>query len=299
MTAIDRIRAKFWDQMPARISKLESLLDVWGEKLKPSGRLVIAIDGPSAAGKGTLARRLAAHFGLPHLDTGLLYRAVGRQVSLNHGNPDNPGDALQACQFPDSLLDDPDLRSEATGGLASRVSVHPGVRQALYERQRAFATQPGGGVGPGVTRAQGAAQAAGQVDQQAVTRPRERPQRAPDQLGGAVAQQHRRRVHAESGPERASRVGGLTIRVGHHVGRSNGLEHARAGTKRADVHRQVEDPRGVHAERAQLGGAGVSVVTEHVHHGQPIGCHTLRATPETQVTRSVATPARIAATPTS
>lgn len=108
--------------------------------------MIIAVDGPTASGKGTIAKALAAHFGLPHLDTGLLYRAVGRQVSLNHGNPDNPGDALQACQFPDSLLDDPDLRSEATGGLASRVSVHPGVRQALYERQRAFATQPGGAV---------------------------------------------------------------------------------------------------------------------------------------------------------
>jgi cytidylate kinase len=108
--------------------------------------MIIAVDGPTASGKGTIAKALAAHFGLPHLDTGLLYRAVGRQVALGGGNPDDPAAAQAACAFPDTLLDDPELRSEATGGLASRVSVHPAVRQALYERQRAFATQPGGAV---------------------------------------------------------------------------------------------------------------------------------------------------------
>lgn len=108
--------------------------------------MIIAVDGPTASGKGTIARALAAHFGLPHLDTGLLYRAVGRQVALNGGDPDSPTAALAACAFPDSLLDDPELRSEASGGLASRVSVHPGVRHALYQRQRQFATQPGGAV---------------------------------------------------------------------------------------------------------------------------------------------------------
>ena len=108
--------------------------------------MIIAVDGPTASGKGTIAKALAAHFGLPHLDTGLLYRAVGRQVALNGGDPDDAGDAFAACDFPDSLLEDPELRSETTGGLASRVSVHLSVRQALYERQRAFATQPGGAV---------------------------------------------------------------------------------------------------------------------------------------------------------
>ena len=108
--------------------------------------MIIAVDGPTASGKGTIAKALAAHFGLPHLDTGLLYRAVGRQVALNGGDPDSPADALAACAFLDSLLADAELRSEATGGLASRVSVHPGVRAALYERQRAFGTQPGGAV---------------------------------------------------------------------------------------------------------------------------------------------------------
>lgn len=108
--------------------------------------MIIAVDGPTASGKGTIAKALAAHFVLPHLDTGLLYRAVGRQVALTGGDPDNATDALAACAFPDSLLDDEILRSEIVGGLASRVSIHPALRQALYERQRAFALQPGGAV---------------------------------------------------------------------------------------------------------------------------------------------------------
>lgn len=108
--------------------------------------MIIAVDGPTASGKGTIAKALAAHFDLPHLDTGLLYRAVGRQVALNGGDPDDPDDALWACEFPDALLEDEFLRSEEVGGLASRVSVHPAVRRALYERQRAFALQPGGAV---------------------------------------------------------------------------------------------------------------------------------------------------------
>ena len=108
--------------------------------------MIIAVDGPTASGKGTIARALAAHFGLPHLDTGLLYRAVGRQVELAGGDPNDAALALAGCDFADDLLTDPALRSGIVGGLASRVSVHPAVRQALYERQRAFATQPGGAV---------------------------------------------------------------------------------------------------------------------------------------------------------
>jgi len=108
--------------------------------------MIIAVDGPTASGKGTIAKALSAHFGVPHLDTGLLYRAVGRQVLLSGGDPDNAHDALAACHFEDSLLDDPVLRDEETGGLASRVSVHPPVREALFERQRDFATQVGGAV---------------------------------------------------------------------------------------------------------------------------------------------------------
>ena len=108
--------------------------------------MIVAVDGPTASGKGTIARALSVHFKLPLLDTGLLYRAVGRQVSLTGGNPDTETDALAACSFPDSLLDDALLRSEDVGGLASRVSVHPAVRQALFDRQRRFALQPGGAI---------------------------------------------------------------------------------------------------------------------------------------------------------
>ncbi len=107
---------------------------------------IIAVDGPAASGKGTIARALAAHYGLPHLDTGLLYRAVGVGVARSGGNPDCEADAVAACTFDPALLADPDLRSEAAGGLASRVSGHPGVRAALLRYQQDFANQPGGAV---------------------------------------------------------------------------------------------------------------------------------------------------------
>ena len=106
--------------------------------------MIIAVDGPTASGKGTLAKALAAHFGLPFMDTGLLYRAVGRQVQLNGGDADDAGDALAACDFGDDLLGDAVLRSEEIGGLASRVSIHPAVRAALNKRQVDFANQPRG-----------------------------------------------------------------------------------------------------------------------------------------------------------
>lgn len=108
--------------------------------------MIIAVDGPTASGKGTIAKALARHYGLPHLDTGLLYRAVGYQCLRDGGDPDDASAALAATAFPDSLLENPALRSEETGGFASRVSVHPAVRQALFERQRAFACRPGGAV---------------------------------------------------------------------------------------------------------------------------------------------------------
>jgi CMP/dCMP kinase len=106
--------------------------------------MIIAVDGPTASGKGTLAKALAAHFGLPFMDTGMLYRAVGRQVQLNGGDPDDAADALAGCDFADVLLDDAILRTEDVGGLASRVSIHPVVRAALNKRQVDFANQPGG-----------------------------------------------------------------------------------------------------------------------------------------------------------
>ena len=108
--------------------------------------MIIAVDGPAASGKGTLGRALAEHYRLPHLDTGLLYRAVGLSVLRAGGDPDSEADALSACDFDDALLADPELRSESTGAMASRVSIHPAVRKALVQRQRDFANQPSGAV---------------------------------------------------------------------------------------------------------------------------------------------------------
>ena len=93
--------------------------------------MIIAVDGPAASGKGTIARALAAHYRLPHLDTGLLYRAVGVAVARAGLNPDCAADAARCTMIDPSDLADPDLRSEAAGALASRVSKHPEVRAAL------------------------------------------------------------------------------------------------------------------------------------------------------------------------
>lgn len=108
--------------------------------------MIIAVDGPTASGKGTISKQLAKHFALPFLDTGLLYRAVGWTLRERGGDADKPADALAACQFDNALLDNPALRSEVVGGLASRVSVHPEVRIALDKRQKDFAHQPAGAV---------------------------------------------------------------------------------------------------------------------------------------------------------
>lgn len=108
--------------------------------------MIIAVDGPAASGKGTIARALARHFGLPHLDTGLLYRAVGLAVLRADGDPADEAAALAACDLAGVDLDDPELKSEAAGGAASLVSAHPGVRAALVDRQRQFAGQLGGAV---------------------------------------------------------------------------------------------------------------------------------------------------------
>src|SRR5687768_12294820 len=107
---------------------------------------IIAVDGPAASGKGTIARAIARHYGLPHLDTGLLYRAVAVSVLRANGDPARETDAVTACGFADDLLDDPALRTDEVGKVASLVSAHPAVRAALLERQRAFAQQPGGAV---------------------------------------------------------------------------------------------------------------------------------------------------------
>ena len=110
--------------------------------------LVIAIDGPAASGKGTLARRLAATLGFVHLDTGTLYRAVGLAVLKKGKDPADPQSATEAVQaFDMSLLEDPELRSAATGVASSKVAAIPAVREALLAFQRNFAAHPPGGKG--------------------------------------------------------------------------------------------------------------------------------------------------------
>jgi cytidylate kinase len=108
--------------------------------------MIIAVDGPAASGKGTIARALAKRYGLPHLDTGLLYRAVAANVRRLELDPTIEADAVAATDFDDHLLEDPELRSDEIGKYASVVSAHPLVRAALLHRQRRFANQPGGAV---------------------------------------------------------------------------------------------------------------------------------------------------------
>ena len=108
--------------------------------------LVIAVDGPAASGKGTIARALARHFDLPHMDTGLLYRAVALNLWRWGGDPGNEFEALRACQELGFDHDDPELRSEPVSKIASAISAYPGVRAALLERQQDFARQPDGAV---------------------------------------------------------------------------------------------------------------------------------------------------------
>ena len=101
--------------------------------------LIVAIDGPAAAGKGTLARRLAAELGLPYLDTGLLYRAVGRLVLDQGGDPHDPAQAEAAARkLAPADLDRTDLRGPAADAASAAVASVPGVRAALIDFQREF-----------------------------------------------------------------------------------------------------------------------------------------------------------------
>ncbi len=104
-------------------------------------RLVIAIDGPSASGKGTLAQRLAAHFGLPHLDTGLLYRAVGWAAYRTGRPPDEVAAGLRAAD-----LDNPELRGDEAGQQGSRVAALSLVRANLLKFQKEFSSKGPGAV---------------------------------------------------------------------------------------------------------------------------------------------------------
>jgi cytidylate kinase len=108
--------------------------------------MVIAIDGPAAAGKGTLGRKLAEHFGLAYLDTGALYRAVALRLLRAGGDPADAGAAAAAARAlePDDL-EAPGLRDQETGRAASAVAAWPEVRAALVDYQRRFAAEPSGG----------------------------------------------------------------------------------------------------------------------------------------------------------
>jgi len=107
---------------------------------------VIAVDGPAASGKGTIARAIARELGLPHMDTGLLYRAVALKLWRWGGDPSSEFEALRACHELGLDPEDPELRSEPVSKIASSISAYPSVRTALLERQREFAGQPGGAV---------------------------------------------------------------------------------------------------------------------------------------------------------
>ena len=109
--------------------------------------MIIAIDGPAASGKGTLAKRLAAHYGLRHLDTGLLYRAVAKAVLDAGRRPDDREAAIAAAkQLDPGKFDEAALKAYAVGEAASVVSAVPEVRAALFDFQQAFAAPPPGAV---------------------------------------------------------------------------------------------------------------------------------------------------------
>ncbi|GGA42290.1 (d)CMP kinase [Pelagibacterium lentulum] len=109
--------------------------------------MIIAVDGPAASGKGTLAAALGRHFNLPILDTGLLYRAVGHAVKAYIDLPDIEARALEAASNLDLEAIEPEyLISAEVGVLASKIAVYPSVRRALYQAQRDFALQPSGAV---------------------------------------------------------------------------------------------------------------------------------------------------------
>jgi cytidylate kinase len=113
----------------------------------PASPIVIAVDGPAASGKGTIARALAKHYGLPHMDTGMLYRAVALTMFRFGGDPASEFEAVRACEgTPQVDPTDPDLRTEIVSSIASRISAYPAVRAALLQRQQAFASRASGAV---------------------------------------------------------------------------------------------------------------------------------------------------------
>ncbi|MEJ2116892.1 MAG: (d)CMP kinase, partial [Alphaproteobacteria bacterium] len=109
--------------------------------------MIIAIDGPAASGKGTLAKRIAAHYGYAYLDTGVLYRAVGRDVLKAGRSLEDVSAAAEAARSLDiSTFDDPELRSTTISDAASKVAVIPAVREALMQMQKSFPQGKSGAV---------------------------------------------------------------------------------------------------------------------------------------------------------
>lgn len=147
---VDDVRAiatSFPGFMPLMRGLGATLEEEAGRSDAPHQRRVIAVDGPAASGKGTLARRLAEHFGLGYLDTGSLYRAVGMRVLYANQQPSDIAAAIAAAHaIKEHDLANPKLRGERIGQAASIVSAIPEVREALLEYQRNFATRPDGAV---------------------------------------------------------------------------------------------------------------------------------------------------------
>lgn len=129
------------DESAFASSRKAAIQDAHLHRMKADMKFTVAIDGPAAAGKGTISRELAAQFGFAHLDTGLLYRAVG--VIVAETGRDAP--AVARTLTDNDLVRD-DLRSATAAQAASRVAVDPEVREALLEFQRNFATREGGAV---------------------------------------------------------------------------------------------------------------------------------------------------------
>jgi CMP/dCMP kinase len=128
------------------LSKQRALAEEMGLRKGKEKGPVIAVDGPAASGKGTIARALAKHFSLPHMDTGLLYRAVALKLWRWGGDPSSEFEALRACDDLGFDPDDKELRSEPVSKIASVISTYPSVRAALLKRQQDFACQSGGAV---------------------------------------------------------------------------------------------------------------------------------------------------------
>lgn len=117
------------------------------KKKKRAQDLVIAVDGTLASGKGTLSKGLAQELGLPHLDTGLLYRATAKACLDAGVDPDDESKAADlASALKIDAMNPDELRTAEVGQAASKVAVHPAVRSALYDLQRSFANQPGGAI---------------------------------------------------------------------------------------------------------------------------------------------------------